>query len=166
MFTLASKLLTQQDSRQIMDNLSATEDQLQDLNQEWDIVRGEYLQLIDDYNATSFFNIDNIYFWFLIAGMLLLLFGLLYLLAELKREQVKEKKYSHWQPKNNIVPIRISSVLGESLKVSVNKKIKKSEHRLSNLSNLSQNIDQSKFSQSTQSSVKKKPVKIKVIKVK
>jgi len=165
MFELGAKLLTQ-NSPGVTDSLSASDAQLENLGQELDIVRGQYLQLVNDYNSLSFFNLNNIYFWFLIVGLLLLLFGLLYLLAELRRGQEPEKKYKQMVPKDNIVPIKMTDGKEETRPITLSKKQKKAQLRLSNLSSLSQDIDSLNKENSAKKSSQTRAIKIKVVKLK
>lgn len=74
-------------------NISNSNDNtLQNLNVKLDLLKEEYNAVASQPNSYSFFNLDNIYFWFVLAGLLLLAFGLLFLLAELQNKSNKNKK--------------------------------------------------------------------------
>ncbi|PWB38966.1 MAG: hypothetical protein C3F02_00985 [Parcubacteria group bacterium] len=84
MFILVQNLLAQAGDN-VVNSLQATDQQLSDLNNQLDVVKNDYVQMVGDYNAMTFFNLNNIYFWFLVVGLLLLLVGLIYLLAEIRQ---------------------------------------------------------------------------------
>ncbi len=69
-----------------------TDATLQNLNVKLDLLKEEYNAVASQPNTYSFFNLDNIYFWFVLAGLLLLAFGLLFLLAEIQNKSDKTKK--------------------------------------------------------------------------
>ncbi len=69
-----------------------TDATLQNLNVKLDLLKEEYNAVASQPNTYSFFNLDNIYFWFVLAGLLLLAFGLLFLLAEIQNKGEKSKK--------------------------------------------------------------------------
>lgn len=69
-----------------------TDATLQNLNVKLDLLKEEYNAVASQPNTYSFFNLDNIYFWFVLAGLLLLAFGLLFLLAEIQNKGEKAKK--------------------------------------------------------------------------
>ena len=79
-------------STDINQNLQNTENQLQNLNASLDLLKEEYNAALNQPSTYSFFNLDNIYFWFVLAGLLLLAFGLLFLLAELQSNKNKKEK--------------------------------------------------------------------------
>ncbi len=85
-------LLAQNASSTINENLQATEGKLQNANQELDLLKEQYNNMLTQQPETTFFNFSNIYFWCVLVGLLLLAFGLLFLLAEL---QNKDKKTKH-----------------------------------------------------------------------
>lgn len=85
-------LLAQNASSTINENLQATEGKLQNANQELDLLKEQYNNMLTQAPETTFFNFGNMYFWFVLVGLLLLAFGLLFLLAEL---QNKDKKVKH-----------------------------------------------------------------------
>lgn len=71
---------------------TATDPVLENLNIKLDLIKEEYNAVASQPNTYSFFNLDNIYFWFVLAGLLLLAFGLLFLLAEIQNKSDKAKK--------------------------------------------------------------------------
>lgn len=94
-------LLAQNTSSTINENLQVTEDKLQNANQELDLLKEQYNNMLTQAPENTFFNFGNMYFWFVLVGLLLLAFGLLFLLAELqnkdrskksKVESIKEEK--------------------------------------------------------------------------
>lgn len=84
-------LLAQNTSSTINDNLQATENQLQNANQELDLLKEQYNHMLTQTAENSFFNFGNLYFWFVLVGLLLLAFGLLFLLAELQNKDRSKK---------------------------------------------------------------------------
>ncbi len=87
-------LLAQNASSTVNENLQVTEGQLQNANQELDLLKEQYNTMLTTSPETSFFNFGNMYFWFVLVGLLLLAFGLLFLLAELQNKDKKVKKES------------------------------------------------------------------------
>lgn len=84
-------LLAQNASSTVNENLQVTEGQLQNANQELDLLKEQYNTMLTTSPETSFFNFGNMYFWFVLVGLLLLAFGLLFLLAELQNKDKKVK---------------------------------------------------------------------------
>ncbi|MFA5126452.1 MAG: hypothetical protein WC465_00425 [Patescibacteria group bacterium] len=78
-------------STNINQNLQNTEEQLQNLNANLDLLKEEYNAVASQPTNYSFFDLSNIYFWFVLAGLLLLAFGLLFLLAELQNKERKNR---------------------------------------------------------------------------
>lgn len=76
---------------EVMENLQNSEAELQDLNQQFDSLRQEYQAVVNNFDNPTFFNFDNVYFWFVIAGLLLLAFGLWWWLLELKKDRRRNK---------------------------------------------------------------------------
>lgn len=91
MFSLAYNLIAQENSA-VLNSLQADDNKLQDLNNQLDVVKNDYVNLVGHYDTYSFFNFNNIYFWFLILGLILLLFGLMYLLSELRQNNQQSEK--------------------------------------------------------------------------
>ena len=77
---------------EILENLVNSEAKFQELNQRLDQVKSEYINLTQTAEPMSFFNFNNIYFWVVICGLLILVFGLWYLLGELKNDKPKKEK--------------------------------------------------------------------------
>ena len=71
-----------------MQNLVESEAKLQELNQQLVNLQDEYLGVVNNIENASFFNFDNVYFWFVLAGLLLLIFVFWFWLMELKNYQV------------------------------------------------------------------------------
>ncbi|MFA6252765.1 MAG: hypothetical protein WCV69_00635 [Patescibacteria group bacterium] len=84
-------LLAQNASSTVNENLQVTEGQLQNANQELDLLKEQYNTMLTTSPETSFFNFSNMYFWFVLVGLLLLAFGLLFLLAELQNKDRSKK---------------------------------------------------------------------------
>lgn len=103
MLTLIYKL-TQADS-EIVNNLNNQDQQLENLNAQLDVVKSDYVKMLNTTDTSSFFNLNNIYFWFLIAGLLLLLFGLLYLWVELRQHRSGDKEKSQVKIKKEEKPV-------------------------------------------------------------
>jgi flagellar biosynthesis/type III secretory pathway M-ring protein FliF/YscJ len=96
-------LLAQNASSTINENLQATEGKLQNANQELDLLKEQYNNMLTQTPDNSFFNFSNMYFWCVLVGLLLLAFGLLFLLAEL---QNKDKKVKHKNKEEKIEPAK------------------------------------------------------------
>lgn len=84
-------LLAQNAGSTINENLQVTEDKLQNANKELDLLKEQYNNMLTQGTETTFFNFGNIYFWFVLVGLLLLAFGLLFLLAELQNKDRSRK---------------------------------------------------------------------------
>ncbi|MDQ5970463.1 MAG: hypothetical protein QG603_240 [Patescibacteria group bacterium] len=84
-------LLAQNTSSTINENLQVTEDKLQNANQELDLLKEQYNNMLTQVPENTFFNFGNMYFWFVLVGLLLLAFGLLFLLAELQNKDRSKK---------------------------------------------------------------------------
>jgi cytoskeletal protein RodZ len=100
-------LLAQNASSTINENLQATEGKLQNANQELDLLKEQYNNMLTQTPDNSFFNFSNMYFWCVLVGLLLLAFGLLFLLAEL---QNKDKKVKHKNKEEKIEPAKSEDV--------------------------------------------------------
>lgn len=91
-------LLAQNASSSINTNLQDSENMLQNANQELDVLKDQYNNILSQSPDATFFNFGNLYFWLVLVGLLLLAFGLLFLLAELqnkdrgKKSKVAERK--------------------------------------------------------------------------
>lgn len=84
-------LLAQNASSSINANLQDTENILQNANQELEVLKDQYNNMLTQPAEPSFFNFSNIYFWLVLVGLLLLAFGLLFLLAELQNKDKSKK---------------------------------------------------------------------------
>jgi len=84
-------LLAQNASSTINENLQVTDDKLQNANQELDLLKEQYNNMLTQAPENTFFNFGNMYFWFVLVGLLLLAFGLLFLLAELQNKDRRKK---------------------------------------------------------------------------
>lgn len=122
----------------VMDNLSASEDKLQEVNKQLDSLVSEYHEISGTVGESSFFNFDNMYFWLVLVGLILLAFGLWFLMTELK----------YYSPKR-----KVKKVSGISSEPATIKSVIKQETK-------------KKKTKKTKTAKKKKPVKIKVVKVK
>ncbi|MDP2812338.1 MAG: hypothetical protein Q8O32_01465 [bacterium] len=75
----------------VVENLEASDQKMIDLNNKLVGFLDEYEKLNFSQNGQSFFSFQNIYFWVLLIGLLLLALGLILFLAELKKN-AKDKK--------------------------------------------------------------------------
>ena len=96
----------------------------------------------------SFFNMDNVYFWFILGGLLLLAVGLLFLLMELKKNQPKKIRIKEPKPVKQVKEKKIEKKKEEPKPVIAVKE------------------DRVEKKKEEPKPVKKKPIKVKVIKVK
>ncbi len=87
-----NNLIAQADS-EVLNTLAESDQKLGELNTRLDVIKQEYNILVDVANSYSFFNLDNIYFWFVIIGLVLLVFGLMLLLAELQSPYEKMRSF-------------------------------------------------------------------------
>lgn len=159
-------LLAQNASSTINENLQASEGKLQNANQELDLLKEQYNNMLTQTPENSFFNFANLYFWFVLVGLLLLAFGLLFLLAEL---QNKDKKAKH----KNKAEEKIESDKNEAVEDDAEEEVAEEEPELAKESEeekieeelLEEDDDED---EGDEKSVKKmdKPIKIKVEKIK
>lgn len=84
-------LLAQNTSSTINENLQVSEENLKNANQELDLLKEQYNNMLTQAPENTFFNFGNMYFWFVLVGLLLLAFGLLFLLAELQNKDRSKK---------------------------------------------------------------------------
>ncbi|MDQ5938614.1 MAG: hypothetical protein QG642_304, partial [Patescibacteria group bacterium] len=84
-------LLAQNASSTINENLQVSEENLKNANQELDLLKEQYNNMLTQVPENTFFNFGNMYFWFVLVGLLLLAFGLLFLLAELQNKDRSKK---------------------------------------------------------------------------
>lgn len=133
----------------VMEGLVNSEIKLQNLNNEFYELTKEYKMGSNTADYYSFFNFSNVYFWFVLAGLLLLGFGLLFLLAELQQKSKTTKTVVHFEEKK--IDKKPESPTEVEVKTKP-KEIRKSE----------------KTVEATEPvlKTKKKPVKVKVVKVK
>ncbi|PLX25582.1 hypothetical protein C0580_02220 [Candidatus Parcubacteria bacterium] len=85
------KIIQLAQSDKVMEELVNSEVKVQELNNEFYELTKEYKMSSHSADYYSFFNFSNIYFWFVLAGLLLLAFGLLFLLAELQQKSKTDK---------------------------------------------------------------------------
>ncbi len=114
---------------EVINNLQNSEMELQELNQQVASLREEYKAVVNNFDNPSFFNFDNVYFWFVIAGLLLLVFGLWWWLLEMKKDhKVKTaEKVIEPEPVVNlpVAEVKSKTVKAKVIKVKV-RKLKKS----------------------------------------
>jgi len=147
---LGEKIIKLAQSDQVMQEFVNSEEKLQNLNNQFYELTKEYKMGSNPAEYYSFFNFSNIYFWFVLSGLLLLAFGLLFLLAELQQKskdtktvvKFKEKKGDDIKEEN----VEVKVAAPETPK-KVEKVVEKKEA-------------------TPKKSSSKKPVKIKVVKVK
>ena len=72
---------------EIINNLAATEGKLLEANSELLGIKKEYADILNNKEVLSFFNLDNIYFWFVLIGLLFLVFSLWFFLSALKQRE-------------------------------------------------------------------------------
>lgn len=114
---------------EVIDNLRDSEVELNQLNQQFDNLREEYKAVVNNLDNPSFFNFDNVYFWFVIVGLLLLVFGLWWWLLELKKESKVKRVEVETTPevKEEVVilePVKKTKTNKKVIKVKV-RKVKK-----------------------------------------
>lgn len=171
MFSLAYNLIAQ-DNNVVLNSLQADDNKLQDLNNQLDVVKNDYVNLVGRYDTYSFFNFNNIYFWFLILGLILLLFGLIYLLSELKHSN--NETVESEEPAVDEEPVTMMEKMPKSIIEEPGKAARVSPIRDQSGSNEVNSkkekiVDSIRSQASNEASItekKKGPVKIKVIKVK
>ena len=102
----------------IIDNLIKTEEDLVNANNSLINLQEGYLNIMNKTETTSFFNIDNIYFWFILIGLLFLVFSLWFLLSALKqKELITEIKKEVLNKKEGKKVIRRNKRKGIKIKV-------------------------------------------------
>ena len=102
----------------IIDNLIKTEEDLVNANNSLINLQEGYLNIMNKTETTSFFNIDNIYFWFILIGLLFLVFSLWFLLSALKqKELITEIKKELLNKKEGKKVIRRNKRKGIKIKV-------------------------------------------------
>lgn len=120
----------------VLDNLSASENKLQEVNGQLDSLVTEYNKVTAGVSDSSFFDLNNVYFWLVLAGLVLLAFGLWFLMSELKyHSPSKRPKKVQRAPE----PDTIRSVVKQETEKTIIK---------------------------TEPKKRKKPVKIRVVKIK
>ena len=82
-------ILTQ--NSEVIENLVNSEEKLNELNQRLGELATDYQTVANNIDQPSFFNVENIYFWFVICGLLLVAFGLWFWLVELKNPSTKKQ---------------------------------------------------------------------------
>lgn len=81
-------ILAQQNT--VLENLVNSEMKLRELNAQVETIVDDYGK--SDNNADmSFFNVNNLYFWFLLMGLIFLAFGLTFLMVQLKNINLKKQ---------------------------------------------------------------------------
>ena len=102
----------------IIDNSIKTEEDLVNANNSLINLQEGYLNIMNKTETTSFFNIDNIYFWFILIGLLFLVFSLWFLLSALKqKELITEIKKEVLNKKEGKKVIRRNKRKGIKIKV-------------------------------------------------
>ena len=132
-----SKIILAQENT-VLENLVESEIKLRELNSEVETIDNDYTDIPAKASGYSFFNVDNLYFWLLLVGLVFLAFGLVFLMAELKkfnkvRPEVKEVK-------------KVATKIYKEVEKIETREVKKKVKKIS--------------------TPKKRPVKIKVVKVK
>ncbi|MBT4849849.1 hypothetical protein HON36_03280 [Candidatus Parcubacteria bacterium] len=132
-----SKIILAQENT-VLENLVESEIKLRELNSEVETIVNDYTDIPAKASGYSFFNVDNLYFWLLLVGLVFLAFGLVFLMAELKkfnkvRPEVKEVK-------------KVATKIYKEVEKIETREVKKKVKKIS--------------------TPKKRPVKIKVVKVK
>ena len=110
-------------TNEIVDNLVNSEAKLQELNKELNEVIIEYNALTQSVESMSFFNMDNVYFWFVICGLLLLVFGFCFLLLELKGGKNKSAKSSEAKKSLAVEPIKTKKIKKNTAKIKEIQKV-------------------------------------------
>lgn len=168
MFSLGHYLLAQAGS-EVINNLQASDEKLQDLNNQLDVVKNDYINLVGDYNTSAFFNINNIYFWFLILGLVLLLFGLIYLLAELKQNNSASSEHKGFSRNIKASPEKKKEIVKAEIKLARLEE-EPEPKKIANVSPVRNNLakveSEKKGKIEPPQAKKKGPIKIKVVKVK
>lgn len=153
------KIIQLAQSDTVMEGLVNSEIKVQELNNEFYELTKEYKMSSNSADYYSFFNFSNVYFWFVLAGLLLLAFGLLFLLAELQQRSKSEKTVVRFEekkseskpePKPEPEPKKEDAPSGDAGKKKKKKEEKKPEPE--------PEVKEVKKS--------KKPLKVKVVKVK
>jgi hypothetical protein len=132
--------MPQEVDNNIIDNLQASDAKLGEINGQLDSLVSEYNKVTAGVSESSFFNLDNVYFWLVLAGLILLAFGLWFLMSELKYYSKEKKIKKAMKPATE--PETIKAIVEKERKSIPVKPMK------------------------TKKKKKKKPVKIQVVKVK
>lgn len=96
---LEQKIILAQNTADTIENLIESEKELDALNQELDSLTQEYAANMT-HTEISFFNIANPYLWFVIGGLMIVSFALIFLIIELKKPR---------KPKERIDKIKFDS---------------------------------------------------------
>ncbi|RJQ34617.1 hypothetical protein C4566_01965 [Candidatus Parcubacteria bacterium] len=147
------KIIKLVQSDQVMEEFVNSEVKLQDINNQFYELTKEYKMSSNAADYYSFFNFTNVYFWFVLGGLLLLVFGLLYLLAELQQRSNNPKKVVKFSEEK-----KAESQEEEVVEVKVTK-TEKEGPKLKEEEIVKNQLQSKKESQ-------KKPIKVKVVKVK
>mgnify|MGYP003968532869 CR=1 FL=1 len=134
---------------EVMNNLVESEAKLGELNNRLVDIQDQYNNISANTDVFNFFNFSNVYFWVVLIGLILLAFGLLFLLIELSHPEARKPKDKYH------VPAQKSYKKSPEAKPvsSVARRVKKSGKK-------------SKTRPAPVRKTGKKPVKVKVIKVK
>ena len=130
----------QESGSEAINNLEASDQKMLELNNSLLGLLDQYQELNFAQNSKPFFSFDNIYFWVLLLGLLLLAFALGSLLRELKKSKIDTSGQKKIE--NKPAPVFSSGPKKE------------------------ESLPKTKENPAPKSSAVKKPIKIKVLKVK
>ncbi len=83
---------------EVMNNLAESEAKLGELNNRLADIQQEYDSVVANADIYTFFSFNNIYFWIVLIGLVLLAFGLLFLLIELSHPEARRPKDKYHIP--------------------------------------------------------------------
>jgi|GEM_PF-6138825 hypothetical protein len=110
---------------EVMNNLVESEAKLGELNNRLTDIQQQYNGMAANTDIYSFFNFGNFYFWTVLAGLILLALGLLFLLVELSHPRARKPKDKYHVPSKKSVKKSVSKKI-ESKSAPVRKTGKKS----------------------------------------
>ena len=88
---------------EVMNNLVESEAKLGELNNRLGDIQQQYNNMTANTDIYSFFNFGNFYFWIVLAGLILLALGLLFLLVELSHPTARKPKDKYHVPSKKSV---------------------------------------------------------------